>query len=77
MYDFWVNADYPDIFYAKWCEENGRIVQPPKHYNSNFNWDKYLRKNLVFPAPKWNFTSTKCLAVSVHNFYYVYNINIQ
>jgi hypothetical protein len=64
VYDFWVNADYPDIFYPKWCEQNSRILQPPKNYKNKFNWTDYFRQKLAFPAPKWNFSSTKHLAVS-------------
>ncbi|VVC36175.1 Hypothetical protein CINCED_3A008865 [Cinara cedri] len=65
-YDFWVNADCPDLFYPRWCKENGRIVQPPKNYKTNFDWTVYLKEcfaldNRVFPAPKWNFSSTKNL----------------
>lgn len=29
-YDFWVNADSPDIRPAGWCESAGRKLHPPK-----------------------------------------------
>lgn len=29
-YDFWVNADSPDIRPAGWCESTGRKLHPPK-----------------------------------------------
>lgn len=68
-HDFWVNSDCPDLFYPRWCEENKRIIQPPKDYNKQFDWTVYLKEchaldNRVFPAPKWNFSSTKNLIVS-------------
>ncbi|KAJ8337183.1 hypothetical protein SKAU_G00384030 [Synaphobranchus kaupii] len=41
-YDFWVNADSPDIKSAGWCEMTGHKLQPPKGYKENvFNWAKY------------------------------------
>ncbi|XP_050435903.1 uncharacterized protein LOC126842792 [Adelges cooleyi] len=58
-YDFWVNADCPDIFYARWCEQNSRIVQPPKNYVKRFDWGSYLRECRAVPAPKWCFSSIK------------------
>lgn len=68
-HDFWVNADCPDLFYPKWCEENGRIIQPPKHYNKQFDWNVYIKECRILdshalPAPKWNFVSTTHIIVS-------------
>ncbi|KAJ8277565.1 hypothetical protein GJAV_G00076700 [Gymnothorax javanicus] len=41
-YDFWVNADSPDIKPAGWCEMTGRKLHPPKGYKEpEFNWEKY------------------------------------
>ncbi|XP_036375276.1 lethal(3)malignant brain tumor-like protein 4 [Megalops cyprinoides] len=41
-YDFWVNANSPDIRPAGWCELTGRKLLPPKGYKENeFNWEKY------------------------------------
>ncbi|XP_022170347.1 uncharacterized protein LOC111033751 [Myzus persicae] len=54
-YDFWVNANCPDLFFPRWCEQNSRTLQPPKNYNRKFSWTDYLRLPGVTPAPKWNF----------------------
>ncbi|KAJ8379006.1 hypothetical protein AAFF_G00232350 [Aldrovandia affinis] len=41
-YDFWVNADCPDIRPAGWCKMSGRKLQPPKgHKENEFNWARY------------------------------------
>jgi len=61
IYNFWVNADCPDIFYAGWCEQNSRILQPPKNYGHEFNWTYYLQFMKALPAPKEIFASTKNL----------------
>lgn len=61
-YDFWVNADSPDLFYPRWCEQNLRNVQPPKDYENVFQWTNYLKECHAFPA--YYFASTKNLAVS-------------
>jgi len=58
-YDFWVNADCPNLFYPGWCEMNSRILQPPNNYENEFNWIIYLRECQALPAPKHNFISTK------------------
>ncbi|XP_060856488.1 uncharacterized protein LOC132934225 [Metopolophium dirhodum] len=63
IYNFWVNANCPDLFYPRWCEQNSRTLQPPKNYNLPFNWTDYLRMPGVLPAPKWNFPS----AISIVN----------
>ena len=54
-YDFWVNADCPDLFYPRWCEENSRKLQPPKNYANTFDWADYLSKSNALAAPKQNF----------------------
>ncbi|XP_043081783.1 lethal(3)malignant brain tumor-like protein 4 isoform X2 [Puntigrus tetrazona] len=42
-YDFWVNADSPDIKPAGWCEATGHKLHPPKGYKLNeFTWKQYL-----------------------------------
>ncbi|XP_062377047.1 lethal(3)malignant brain tumor-like protein 4 [Sardina pilchardus] len=52
-YDFWVNADSPDIRMAGWCEETGHKLHPPKGYKANeFNWEKYLEACNAQAAPK-------------------------
>lgn len=63
-YDFWVNADCPDLFFPKWCEQNNRTLQPPKRYGRTFNWDKYIKEVNAILAPKRNFAVTKYLNVS-------------
>ncbi|KAG1934302.1 lethal(3)malignant brain tumor-like protein 4 isoform X2 [Pimephales promelas] len=52
-YDFWVNADSPDIKPAGWCESTGRKLHPPKGYKPNeFDWEKYLEACNAPAAPK-------------------------
>ncbi|KAL4088691.1 hypothetical protein QTP88_023775 [Uroleucon formosanum] len=58
-YDFWVNADCPDLFHPGWCKLNSRILQPPHNYRNVFNWTDYLKKCQASPAPKCNFFFTK------------------
>lgn len=62
-YNFWVNADCPDLFYATWCEQNSRTVLPPKDYAKKFDWTTYLKECHANAAPKCSFSSTKNLAV--------------
>lgn len=64
VYDFWVNADCPDLFHPGWCEMNSRILQPPNNYKDAFDWIVYLRECQALPAPKRNFVSNKNLKVS-------------
>lgn len=53
MYDFWVNADSPDIFPPGWCALTNRVLQPPKDCNpATFNWYKYLQIEKGVAAPK-------------------------
>uniref|UniRef100_A0A667XD84 SAM domain-containing protein n=1 Tax=Myripristis murdjan TaxID=586833 RepID=A0A667XD84_9TELE len=43
-YDFWVNADSPDIRPAGWCKENNHKLHPPKGYSeTDFDWQQYLQ----------------------------------
>lgn len=52
-YDFWVNADSPDLKPAGWCESTGHKLHPPKGYKPNeFEWDKYLEACNAQAAPK-------------------------
>lgn len=62
-YDFWVNADSPEIFQPGWCEKNGRPLTPPKGYQT-FNWTSYLKSCKAIAAPKILF-SNKSSASSV------------
>ncbi|MBN3302679.1 LMBL4 protein, partial [Amia calva] len=51
-YDFWVNADSPEIRPSGWCEMTGRKLQPPKGYKEDeFNWSKYLEACKAQAAP--------------------------
>ncbi|KAI5634467.1 mbt repeat domain-containing protein [Phthorimaea operculella] len=53
IYDFWVNADSPDIFPAGWCEKNGRTLKPPASYShTSFSWPIYLKQVRAVAAPK-------------------------
>ncbi|XP_067290860.1 lethal(3)malignant brain tumor-like protein 4 isoform X2 [Pseudorasbora parva] len=57
-YDFWVNADSPDIKPAGWCESTGHKLHPPKGYKpSEFDWEKYLEACNAQAAPKSLFRS--------------------
>ncbi|XP_010894934.2 lethal(3)malignant brain tumor-like protein 4 [Esox lucius] len=57
-YDFWVNADSPDIKPAGWCEATRHKLHPPKGYSeSQFNWEKYQETCNVQAAPKNLFKS--------------------
>ncbi|TSK16094.1 Lethal(3)malignant brain tumor-like protein 3 [Bagarius yarrelli] len=57
-YDFWVNADSPDIRPVGWCESTGRKLHPPKGYKMDeFNWEKYLESCNAQAAPKNLFKS--------------------
>uniref|UniRef100_A0A8C5LHT6 SAM domain-containing protein n=1 Tax=Leptobrachium leishanense TaxID=445787 RepID=A0A8C5LHT6_9ANUR len=57
-YDFWINADSPDIHPVGWCEKTGHKLLPPKSYkDSEFNWSSYLKLNKAQPALKTAFKS--------------------
>ncbi|XP_062818388.1 lethal(3)malignant brain tumor-like protein 4 isoform X2 [Anolis carolinensis] len=52
-YDFWVNADSPDIHPVGWCEKTGHKLLPPKGYKErDFNWTSYLKNCKAQAAPK-------------------------
>ena len=43
IYDFWVNADSPNIFPAGFCQSTNRVLQtPPKWSSKKFDWSEYL-----------------------------------
>jgi len=65
IYDFWTNYDNPDMFYANWCHENGRTLQPPKNYTKEFDWTVYIKETHAYPTTKAYFASTLNLAVSL------------
>ncbi|XP_061452642.1 lethal(3)malignant brain tumor-like protein 3 isoform X6 [Rhineura floridana] len=53
FYDFWVNADSPDIHPVGWCEKTGHKLFPPKGYKEGeFNWASYLKNCKAQVAPK-------------------------
>ncbi|CAH2221839.1 lethal(3)malignant brain tumor 4 isoform X1 [Pelobates cultripes] len=57
-YDFWVNADSPDIHPVGWCEKTGHKLLPPKGYkDGEFNWASFLKQSKAQPAPKTFFKS--------------------
>lgn len=68
-YDFWVNADCPDLFYPGWCKQNSRILQPPKNYKGKFDWTSYLNSLNALPAPLHNFASSKTIVVNSINIF--------
>ncbi|CRL03312.1 CLUMA_CG016368, isoform A [Clunio marinus] len=42
-YDFWVNADSPNIFPAGFCQSNNRVLNtPPRWTKQKFDWSEYL-----------------------------------
>uniref|UniRef100_A0A8D0B7G5 SAM domain-containing protein n=1 Tax=Salvator merianae TaxID=96440 RepID=A0A8D0B7G5_SALMN len=52
-YDFWVNADSPDIHPVGWCEKTSHKLLPPKGYKEGeFNWASYLKNCKAQAAPK-------------------------
>nr|XP_023678666.1 lethal(3)malignant brain tumor-like protein 4 isoform X3 [Paramormyrops kingsleyae] len=52
-YDFWVNADSPDIRPAGWCETTGRKLHPPKgSKDEEFSWEQYEQTCDILVAPK-------------------------
>ncbi|KAF8781915.1 Lethal(3)malignant brain tumor-like protein 1 [Argiope bruennichi] len=56
-YDFWVNADSPDIFPVGWCEKTGHELRPPKGFTpKEFNWENYLKMSKAEAAPEHLFT---------------------
>ncbi|GFU44538.1 lethal(3)malignant brain tumor-like protein 3 [Trichonephila clavipes] len=56
-YDFWVNANSPDIFPVGWCEKTNHQLQPPKGFTiQDFDWNGYLKASGVEAAPKQLFS---------------------
>ncbi|XP_062890760.1 lethal(3)malignant brain tumor-like protein 3 isoform X2 [Mobula hypostoma] len=52
-YDFWVNADSPDIHPVGWCEKTGHKLNPPRGYREDeFNWPSYLKMCKAQAVPK-------------------------
>ncbi|XP_018597261.1 lethal(3)malignant brain tumor-like protein 4 isoform X1 [Scleropages formosus] len=64
-YDFWVNADSPDIRPAGWCEMTGRRLHPPKGYKEEeFCWERYQKDCDVQVAPKTVFKTQNIETIS-------------
>ncbi|XP_035768009.1 lethal(3)malignant brain tumor-like protein 4 [Neolamprologus brichardi] len=56
-YDFWVNADSPNIRPAGWCKEHNHKLHPPKgHSETEFDWQQYLQSTDSQSAPAALFT---------------------
>ncbi|KAK3710159.1 hypothetical protein QZH41_010559, partial [Actinostola sp. cb2023] len=56
-YDFWTNADSPDICPMGWCEKNGQTLHPPRSFaKGEFVWQKYLKKQSSVAAPEHLFS---------------------
>ncbi|CAI5674032.1 lethal(3)malignant brain tumor-like protein 4 isoform X1 [Oreochromis niloticus] len=56
-YDFWVNADSPNIRPAGWCKEHNHKLHPPKGHNeTEFDWQQYLQSTDSQSAPPALFT---------------------
>ncbi|XP_054772350.2 lethal(3)malignant brain tumor-like protein 4 [Lytechinus pictus] len=56
-YDFWVNADSPDILPAGWCEKTGHKLLPPKGFQTDFSWTAYLKMTRSTSAPRHLFSN--------------------
>lgn len=70
LYDYWVNADCPDIFPPGWCEKNGRTLRPPGNMSmSSFSWPMYLKQMRAVAAPR-NLFPHITSSVSITLFYY-------
>ncbi|XP_071536853.1 lethal(3)malignant brain tumor-like protein 3 isoform X2 [Panulirus ornatus] len=54
QYDYWINADSPNIFPAGWCEKNGRQLEPPLGV-IGFSWKAYLEHCKAQTAPRQAF----------------------
>ncbi|KAK8732011.1 hypothetical protein OTU49_007135 [Cherax quadricarinatus] len=54
QYDYWLNADSPNIFPAGWCEKNGRQLEPPLGV-IGFSWKAYLEHCKAQTAPRQAF----------------------
>lgn len=48
-YDFWVNADSPDIRPAGWCESTGRKLHPPKGMGMGHRLYSVVNVSAMFP----------------------------
>lgn len=68
-FDFWVNADSQNIFYAGFCQATNRVLQtPPKWSNKKFDWSEYLDYTNSIGAPRNMFTRLKSSAAGENPF---------
>lgn len=68
-YDFWVNADSPDIFPVGWCEKTNHHLHPPKGYEPHeFNWKTYLRTMKAHAASRQLFPANVFQTAPSHGF---------
>eukprot|EP00095_Tigriopus_kingsejongensis_P003061 maker-scaffold101_size371023-snap-gene-1.12 protein:Tk03061 transcript:maker-scaffold101_size371023-snap-gene-1.12-mRNA-1 annotation:"lethal malignant brain tumor-like protein 3 isoform x2" len=50
-YDFWENADSPNIFPSGFCASRGQRLEPPKGFKDRpFDWSSYLDETKCRPA---------------------------
>ncbi|TRY96239.1 hypothetical protein DNTS_017856 [Danionella cerebrum] len=64
-YDFWVNADSPDIKPAGWCQATSHKLHPPKGYKcGEFDWDQYMESCNAQTAPETLFKSHSSSSVT-------------
>ncbi|XP_014240465.1 lethal(3)malignant brain tumor-like protein 3 [Cimex lectularius] len=70
IYDFWVNADSPNIFPCGFCSQHGIQLQPPLGYQKSFNWQVYHKNKGTKPVPYWCFPTFK-LNNMTHNLFKV------
>ncbi|MCL4130250.1 UNVERIFIED_CONTAM: hypothetical protein GTU68_023829 [Idotea baltica] len=59
LYDFWCNANSPNLFPVGWCERNGRPLETPVGI-ANFSWKAYLEHCQACPAPRQAFATRNC-----------------
>ena len=51
-FDFWENANSPNLFHAGWCNSKRQKLEPPKNFTGKeFKWPLYLRETDTKAAP--------------------------
>lgn len=63
LYDFWCNANSPNVFQVGWCEKNGRKLETPPGI-FNFSWKAYLDHCKATPAPRQAFVTRNCTTIA-------------
>jgi hypothetical protein len=57
-FDFWENANSPNLFHAGWCHSKKQKLHPPKSYvGKEFKWPAYLRETDSKAAPLQAFSN--------------------